>query len=92
MPTLSCPSCIPIVVPDNLASDIRERAGASVRAGSALKAMQLLRTEASMSLEDAKAVAFHLARREGHCQKCDTRVSEDEYALCGRCGSLTISW
>lgn len=54
--------------------------------------MKLLHDEAAMSLVDAKAVAFHLARRNGHCQRCGEAIEAKEYTHCFRCGSLTITW
>jgi hypothetical protein len=92
MPILNCPRCIPIVVPDDLPLEIRRRAGEIVRGGSGIGAMKLLHDETSMSLRDGKALVLHLARRHGHCQRCDADIPEGEVAYCAKCKSLTITW
>ena len=92
VPVLSCPRCIPIQVPDTLSEELRRRAAEIVRGGSGIHAMKMLRDEASVSLVDAKAIVFHLARRRGHCQRCDGEIEPRELAYCPKCRSLTITW
>jgi len=89
---LNCPRCIPIPVPDELPVDLRRRAAEIVRGGSGVKAMILLHKQGSLSLADAKAITFHLARRIGHCQRCDADIETLETAYCAKCKALTITW
>jgi hypothetical protein len=92
VPVPHCPRCGPIVIPDDLSADIRRRAAEIVRAGSGVGAMKLFHDETSMSLREGKALALHLARRRGHCQRCGAEIELVEIAQCGKCNSLTITW
>jgi hypothetical protein len=92
MPVLTCPRCVPIVVPDELTPELKRQAADTVRGGSGAVAMKLLHDHAAMSLHDAKALVLHLARRPGHCQRCDASLQVAELAYCSRCRALTITW
>ena len=92
LPVLNCPRCIPIPVPETLSPELRSQAAAIVQRGSGAEAMKLLHDEAGVSLADAKAIVFHLARRPGHCQRCGADIVPGETAYCPQCQSLTITW
>ena len=92
MLTLECARCGAIVVPDDLTPELRRQVGETVHGGSPLVAVKLLRDHVPMTLRDAKALVFHLARRNGHCQRCDAALELTEVANCPRCRALTITW
>ena len=92
MPTLECGRCGPIVLPEEPTQELRRQVADTVRAGSALAAVQILHDQSAMALKDAKALVFHMARRNGHCQRCDASVELVELARCPRCRALTITW
>lgn len=92
MATFECKRCGAIVVPDDLPDEVRRRAADIVRNGSGVGAMKLFHDETSMSLRDGKALALHLARRDGQCRRCGADVPPGEVAECGKCKALTIAW
>jgi hypothetical protein len=79
-------------VPDDLPEALRMSFAEIVRGGSILRGVEALRREGGLPLDQAKALAMHLARRKGHCQKCDAEIGDGERALCARCKALTITW
>jgi len=81
-----------VVVPDTLSDDLRRRVAAVVQEQSPVWGMKVLHEETGLTLVQSKALALHLARRPGHCQRCDGPIPESEVAHCAHCGSLTITW
>jgi hypothetical protein len=92
MAEVTCPRCGPINVPDELSTDMRRRIADIVRGGSGVPAMKLLHDERAASLKDGKALVMHLARRNGHCQRCGREIEVAEFASCKLCKALTITW
>jgi len=92
MPPVQCPRCNIIVNVDDVPESFRQRAAACVQSGSVVSAVRLLHSEAGQPLGNAKALAQHLAKRPGLCQRCGRSIGTAELASCSKCKALTVSW
>jgi hypothetical protein len=71
---------------------VRRRAAQLVVDDAVFEAVKLLHREAGLALVDAKAVAFHLSKEAGRCQRCHAAIEPYESAQCAKCKAVTISW
>ena len=89
---VSCMRCKAALSLEKVPVEVRVRTAELVRGSSVLLAARFLNEQTSMPLSESKAVAMHLSRQKGCCQRCRTEIGVGEVTHCPKCRALTITW
>jgi hypothetical protein len=90
-PYVFCPRCKTNVAwPASLSAEEKSKIAAKVRA-SPLTGVKLAHVEFGLDLREAKALSFHLTRKNGECHRCHAPLQNEE-SICQQCRSANLDW
>jgi len=93
MKTAFCEACRSAwTAPDTIGAELRLTIAVLARRHQSLEAIRQLRTNAGISLADAKAIRHHLTRIPGCCHRCGHPLDGAALSVCMQCRSINYDW
>ncbi len=93
MESVRCERCgVTWLSPTHLDSVVAREVASQIRRNLLIGIRHLMKKSEGLGLPDAKAVAHHVTREPGKCQRCGAALASTGIVTCPKCRALNYNW